>query len=98
MSEICKFEDAVKSTITREGGEDFISVTYLDYVYGIFVIADDCVQDVFVYDSDIDTVAFVAEFNYSAHYEVHQLICELKNHRLPFNSEHFLKSEFELPF
>lgn len=98
MSKICKFEDAVKSTITREGGEDFITVTYLDYVYGIFVIADDCVQDVFVYDSDIDTVAFVAEFNYSEHYEVHQFIRELEKHRLPFDSEHFLKSETQGSF
>lgn len=98
MSELCKFENAVTATVEREGGTDFITVTYLDYVYGIFVIADDCVQDVFAYDSDINTVAFVAEFNYSAHYEVHQFIRELEKHRLPFDSEHFLKSELKAPF
>lgn len=98
MSELCKFDDAVTATVEREGGTDFITVTYLDYVYGIFVIADDCVQDVFVYDSDINTVAFVAEFNYSAHCEVHQFIRELKKHRVPFDSDDCLKSELKLPF
>lgn len=98
MKCIVNFEDAVKSTIIREGGEDFITVTYLDYAYGIFVIADDCVQDLFVYDSDTNVTAFVAEFDYSSHYELHEFICELKKHRHPFNSERFLKSEDELLF
>ena len=98
MNQLYKFDSAVKSVILREGGEDFLTVTYLDYVYGIFVIADDCVQDIFIYDSDTDTTAFVAEFDYSCHYEVHEFIFELIKHRVPFNSEHFLKSEDEAPF
>lgn len=55
-------------------------------------------QDVFVYDSDINTIAFVAEFNYSEHREVHQFIRELKKHRVPFDSDGYLKSESEISF
>lgn len=90
---LLKFDNAVKATIAREGGFDYNTITYLNYAYGIFVIADDCVQDVFVFDFDTDTTAFVAEFSYSEHYEVHEFIHKLLKRRVPFDSDHFLKSE-----